>query len=99
MSATSRLQNLSSVFALISACIVFGGTIGWMSVDLLSTEAAPVRNGFGSASAALLIGGLSGGVAGVYLARDISPTARWWSTAVALLLAAGTLWSLDLTAR
>ena len=95
----SRSTDLGSTLAPIVACLAFGGAIGWMAAALFATETGAVRNGFGAASVALLIGGLAGATAGVDLARDMSPRARWWSTGIALLLAAGTLWSLDLTAR
>lgn len=99
MPAPSRLRNVSSSVALVAGCLAFGAAIGWMAVYLFTTEPLQGWNDIRRASGALVVGGVLGGLAGIYLARDLSSRARWWSTAVTALLTAGTLWSLDLTAR
>lgn len=97
MKATTRFHDLTSTVALVTACLVFGAAIGWMSVYLFAAEPVPGWAGVRRATGELVIGGVLGGLVGIYLARDIPARARWWSTGVAMLLAAGTLWSLALT--
>ena len=97
--APQRFARAIAAISLALACVILGAAIGLMSASLLTPKDAMGWDGIADALGGLMVGGVLGLVAGGYLASGLSVRARWWSAAVALVLAAGTLWSLALTAN
>lgn len=98
--ATSpRVARVTAALSLVLTCVLLGAVIGLLGVRLFAPEQTTEWHDVADALGGLVVGGASGLVAGGYLASGLSVRARWWSAAVAVLMAAGTLWSLALTAN
>lgn len=98
MTTTTRSQRVTATVVLFAACLFFGATVGYMAVSLFSAEPSDDWYTVADRTGGIVVGGLVGSIAGGYLAPGLSVTARWWSALVAVVLAAGTLWSLAITA-
>ena len=97
--ASQRLTRTIAALVLVLACVHLGAAVGFVSVSVLMLEPTMGRDAVADALGGLMVGGGLGLIAGGYLASGLPVRARWWSAAVAMLLAAGTMWSLALTAN
>jgi len=95
---SGRPARVAAALFLVVSCLVLGGAVGLMSARLLMPATQSGWDAIADALGGVSIGAVLGALAGVYLVPGLSMRARWWSGGVALVLAAGTLWSLALTA-
>jgi hypothetical protein len=95
---SGRAARVAAALFLIVGCLVLGAAVGLMSARLLMPVQPSGWDAIADALGGVSVGALLGALAGAYLLTGLSARARWWSGGVALVLAAGTLWSLALTA-